>query len=279
VAVYNAYDHSLETGLPLPAPRASVMLAIGTYAYMFGGFDSSGAPTATVWRFDSTIAPAGAFFDYGSRDGFARAGELMLPIGNEHFLVTGVPPAELYGLDGSVVERQAPPLPAAGATLTANDGVSTVIFAGADGVVRFRGGTFTTLPIAEAARAGASVVEVPGGKAAVLCGSTDAVRIDAASGAAEVFPGVPSQAKTGCAIAATSRYVLIAGGSLVAGGIDPIVEIYDASTFALVATAPLVVPRTGAFAVALPNDQILIASGVDATGAPTGTIELYTPAN
>jgi len=37
------------------------------------------------------------------------------------------------------------------------------------------------------------------------------------------------------------------------------------------------VPRTHAVAHALPNDQILIAGGLDAAGAPVGTLELFTP--
>jgi hypothetical protein len=56
-------------------------------------------------------------------------------------------------------------------------------------------------------------------------------------------------------------------------------DIYDAMTLARVATAPLVVPRTDAEAVALPNGQILIAGGRDANGLPIGTLELFTPQN
>jgi len=49
-------------------------------------------------------------------------------------------------------------------------------------------------------------------------------------------------------------------------------------TLAPLASLPLVVPRTGASALALPNDQILIAGGTDAAGAPIDTLELFTPA-
>ncbi|NVB83058.1 MAG: hypothetical protein HOV81_32065, partial [Kofleriaceae bacterium] len=44
-------------------------------------------------------------------------------------------------------------------------------------------------------------------------------------------------------------------------------------------TVPLVVPRTAARAIALPNDQILLVGGTDANGAPIATIELFTPEN
>jgi hypothetical protein len=45
-----------------------------------------------------------------------------------------------------------------------------------------------------------------------------------------------------------------------------------------VATATLSVPRTGATAVALPNDQVMIVGGTDGSGAPIDAIELFTPA-
>ena len=188
VLVYNAFTHAFTTGVSLPAPRSGLALATGTVGlvYLFGGRDAANAETATEWRFDTTVAPSGAYVDYGDKAGFARADQLLVPIGNEHFLLTGAPIAELSGLDGSLVMRDGAPLPAAGATVTATDGVVTAIFAGDGGVTKFRTGAFTPLPIAEATRAGASVVAIPGGKVAVLCGTSDAVRIDAASGTADV---------------------------------------------------------------------------------------------
>ena len=278
VLIYNAFNHTIGTGLSLPGPRAGMLLAVGSASsvYMFGGRDNLGVPTATAWSFNTSVAPAGAYVDYGNKDGFERADELMVPIGNEHFLITGAPPAELSGLDGSVVARQADALPPAGAALIASDGIATSIFAGPSGVIRFRTGTFTTLSIVEAARTGAGVAAIAGGKVAVVCGSTDAVRIDAATGTADIVAGVPSEAKTGCAIASTSRHLVIAGGTTSAG-VDPSVEVYDVTTLARVAAAQLTVPRTNAVAIALPNDQVLIAGGVDASGVPVGTLELYTP--
>jgi hypothetical protein len=88
---------------------------------------------------------------------------------------------------------------------------------------------------------------------------------------------VPGYAKTGCAAAATARHLVIAGGTT-STGVDDRVDIFDAVTLAPVTTATLSVPRTGAVAVALPNDQVLIAGGVDAAGAPIATLELFTPA-
>ena len=281
VGVYNAYDHSLLAGEALPAARAGLTASVGTgnIVYLFGGTDEAGAPTANLWRFDTSVAPDGAYADYGDKSGFARTGETAVPIGNEHFLITGAPVAEFLGLDGSMIARsEVPSLPPSGVSLLGTDGMLAAIFAGASGVVRFRTGTFSELPLPAAARADAKVVALPGGKVVVVCGTTDAVRIDAASSAGETFPSVPSLAKSGCAASATSDYLVIAGGTA-NGSVDGTVEIYDATTLALIHTTTLVVPRTGASALALPNGQILIAGGVDANGAPTATLELFTPAN
>ena len=51
-------------------------------------------------------------------------------------------------------------------------------------------------------------------------------------------------------------------------------RFYDAKRVAIV---PMVVPRTGAVARPLANGQVLVVGGVDATGAPVATVELYTP--
>jgi hypothetical protein len=103
------------------------------------------------------------------------------------------------------------------------------------------------------------------------------IRIDAASGIADTFPAIPSELRTGCAAAATTRYLVIAGGTTTTGDLATTAEIYDAGTLALIATRPLVAPRSGATATVLPNGQILIAGGSDATGAPIATLELFTP--
>lgn len=279
IAIYNAFDHSLASGMAMPAPRAELSLVVGAgnIAYLFGGSDDAGAPTAHLWRFDTTVPPAGTYTDYGVQDGLARAGQAAVPIGRERFLITGMPVGELSGVDGTVVARDDfAALPPTGVTVTARDGALTSIFAGPEGVVRFRAGAFSTLDIPEAARDGATAVALPGGKVGIVCGTTDAVRIDASTGAAEVVPGVPGVAKTGCAAAATARHLVIAGGSS-AGGVEPVVDIYDAESLAHVTSVPLVVPRTHAFAIALPNEQILIGGGRDGDGAPIETLELFTP--
>jgi hypothetical protein len=287
LTIYNAFDHSLVQGLALPAPRASLVVGMGAdgIAYLFGGADDAGAATANLWRFDTKVAPAGQYTDYGPKSGYERAGETAAPIGNEHFLVTGTPVGDLYGLAGAITTKtDVASLPPAGAGLVGTDGQAAAIFAGTGGVIRYHAAAFDTLAIPAGARDRAAVVVLPSGKAAIVCGTpatgaSDAIRIDAASGAAEMFANVPTATRTDCAVAATARHLVIAGGTLETGDLATTVEIFDAATLAPIATVPLVVPRTKANAVALPNGQVLIAGGVDAAGAPIATLELFTPKN
>ena len=282
VEIYNAYDHSLVSGMALPDPRAGLAVGIGagSAAYLFGGRDASGQPTATVWRFDTTIAPSGAYADFGDKAGFQRADQLAVDVGNDQFLISGTPAAELSGLDGSTVARsEVASLPAAGASVLANDGTQAALFVGPSGVVRFHGDAFDMPSIPDAARAGATVVALPGGKLGVVCGGADAVRVDGETAAVDTFPNVPATPRTGCAAAATPRDLVIAGGTLASGAVSDAVEVFDAATLAPIATAQLGVPRTGATAIALANGQVLIAGGTDAAGAPIATLELFTPAS
>ena len=277
LVIYNGYTHAFLAGKAMPQTRADQALGVGANGavYLFGGSGDVDPTTDDLWRFDTTVAPAGAYADLGRQMGFARAGELAIPIGNDAFLITGTPPAQLDGIRGTMTMiTDVGHLPHRGASVVASDGVTTALFTGGLGTFRYRAGAFDMPPIAGA---GDAVVAVPGGAFVIACGTADATRVDAATEVATPLPGVPGVAKTGCAVAATSRHLVIAGGTLNGGGVDGNAQIFDAQTFAPVATLPLVVPRTGAFAIALDNDQILIAGGVDATGAPIATLELFTP--
>lgn len=279
VAIYNSFDHTLTGGAALPAPRSGLVLGVGAHGavYLFGGDDASGNVTGTTWRFDTTAPPNGSYTDFGDKSGFGRADETMVPIGSDQFLITGTPAAELAGLDGSMTARtEVASLPQAGAATLGTDGSIGAVFAGDTGIVWFHGGAFTE--ITPMTKPGSRVVALPGGKLAVVCGSdTTAWRIDAATGAVEMFPSIPTTTTQSCAAAATSRYLVLAGGSV---GAVPAgtVEVYDATTLAPVATATLAVPRTGASAIALPDDQVMIVGGTDGSGAPVDAIELFTPA-
>lgn len=279
ILIYNAFSHGFQSGVTLATPRSAPAVAVGSsgYTYIIGGTDASGAPTASVERFDASVAPSGAILTLGTFDGFARTGQTALSIGSEKVMITGAPIGVLDGTSSTLTARtDLPSLPASAAAVTANDGVATAIFVGSTGVERFRTNAFDTLP-GVTGRDDANVLALPGGKVGVACGAGNFLRIDAASGTADSF-AIPTTPRTGCAVAATTRYLLIAGGiSPDTGDLVSTAEIYNAATLAKVAELPLVTPRTGASAIELPNGQILIAGGTDATGAPIGAMELFTP--
>jgi len=283
VAIYNAFDHALAQGQSLPEPRAAMAMATtsGAYAYFFGGTDATGAPQANDWYFDTTVAPAGGYADFGDKTGFERAAQTLLAVDANNFVLTGTPPALLGIQTGTATARtDIASLPAAGVATTGTDSQIEAIFVAASGVTRYRDAidTFDTLPAPAVARDGASLVPLPSGLVGVFCGGADGATIDVVSGAVVSLAGVPSDTRTsGCAVAASSKYVVIAGGTLASGGVATTAEVFDATTFKPIATAPLVVPRTNATAMALPDGQVIVIGGDDATGAPIATIELFTP--
>lgn len=271
IAVYNAFDHTLADGRALPAPRAGLAIAAGSAGgvYLFGGTGPDGAPTGTLWRFDTTVPDHGEYRTVTDQAGYARAGQLMVAIGPEHFLITGAPPLELDA--GTLSARgDVAGLPAAGAPVGPGDSSPTAIFAGA-ALVRFRGGSFDTL--SADGRSDAAATTLPDGRVAVIGGAaTDALVIDGATGAVTTVPGALSTPRIRPAIATTSRHVVVAGGSDGHGAPIASADVLDARTLTRLAT-PAMLPRTGGFAVALPDDQVLLGGGVPASPA----LELFTP--
>lgn len=266
IAIYNAFDHTLTGGLAMPAARSGVGVGVGASntVYLFGGFDDRGAPTGTLWRFDTNAPPNGTYADFGDKAGFARSDAALVPIGNDHFLITGMPAAELEGLGGTVAAHtEIASLPAAGASVVGTDGVVTSVFAGDTGIVRYRNATFDTLDATP--RTGAAVVALPTGKVAVLCGPSPEL-VDPATGA---LSPLSITAPAGCGAAATQRHLVIAEGATA--------QVFDATTLAPVAQPALVVPRGSPNLIALPNGQVLVAGGTDGSGAPIATLELFTP--
>jgi hypothetical protein len=284
VFIYDGFSHTSQAGTPLPDPRAGLAMGIeaGEYAFMFGGTDANGSAQANDWYFDTTASSAGVFSDFGAKTGFERTGQAMVLVDADDFMMTGTPAAELSDLSGTPTARtDVSSLPAAAAATTGSDGNIEAIFVDATAVTRYRDAldSFDTLSAKSVARDGASVVALQSGLVGVFCGGSDAATIDAVSGAVVDVPGVPSVARaSGCAVATTDQVLVIAGGTLAgSGGLATTAEIFDATTLAPIATAPLVVPRTNATAVPLGNGQILIAGGSDENGAPIATIELFTP--
>jgi len=281
ISIYNVYDHALTPGAAMPEPRSGVAVggSSGRYMYLFGGRDAAGEITANLWRFDAQVAPSGAVTDFPTSQ-FPRSQQAMVPISGDRVLITGAPALELSTTANRVAPRgDAPTLPANAAAITGRDGVAVAVFASADALTRFRNDMFDTLDVPMANRSGAAVIGLPDGKVAIVCGDGDAIRLDPVTGVSEAF-SIPTARRTGCAVAATQRHLVIAGGTTIStGAVATTAEVYDATTLNLIATTPLVVPRTGAQATALPNDQIIISSGLDERGAPSAVLELFTPAS
>jgi hypothetical protein len=274
IAVYNAYDHSLSEGVALPAARSGPAIAAGagTSVYLFGGTGSDGKPTGTLWQFDTGAPPKGSFTPVTEQPGFARSGELMVAIDAAHYLITGTPALELQtGATTSLTARsEVAGLPAAGAAVTG--ATPTAVFAGT-ALVRFRGEQFDTLT--GDGRSDAAVTTLPDGRIAVLGGTPatpDALVIDPATGAVGAVPVALSTPRIRPAVATTSRHVVVAGGTDASGAPIATADVLDARTLARLATLPILA-RTGGFAIALPNDQVLLGGGAPAAAA----LELFTP--
>ncbi|HEX3761591.1 MAG TPA: hypothetical protein VHW23_22995 [Kofleriaceae bacterium] len=272
IAVYNAFDHSLVEGLALLAPRAGLAIATGngSDAYLFGGTGSDGHPTGTLWRFDTTVAPNGQYTPITDEAGFTRAGQLLVPIGGSQFLITGTPALEFTG--GALTARSdVAGLPPAGAAVLGG-ATPVAVFAG-PALMRFRGGQFDALT--GSGRDDDAATTLPDGRVAVLGGtpaSTDAIVVDPATGAVTTVTGALSVARIGPTVATTSRHVVVAGGTDAAGAPIATADVLDARTLALLATLPIL-SRSGGFAVALPNDQVLLGGGAPAAA----TLELFNP--
>jgi hypothetical protein len=275
ISIYNAYDHSLAAGLPMPGARTQ--LAVGTGSgggvYLFGGTGSDGRPTGTLWRFDSTTPPSGGYLTMSETAELARTGAQIVPIGLERFLVTGSPPLTL---DRGILAPRSDvaALPPTGATLSLPDGTASAVFAG-DPILLLRAGTLE--PLARSAPPGASAASLPGGRAVVIGGLDpvpvrDALVVDGATGEVSVVANAIATPRAHPSLASTSRYLIIAGGTDAAGAPVATAEVLDATTLAPVVTLPIL-PRSGMVAIVLPNDQILLGGGAPASNQ----LELFTP--
>ncbi len=278
LAVYNDYDHTLAGGMANPIPRADFAIAAtaANGVLLIGGTGTDGNPVPTVQGFDTTVQPAGAYTTIGEYPGFARVGEIAVPIGGDHFLLTGSPPAEYVG--GQLAARsEIAALPNVGATTIPTDGIRTSVFVGAAGILRFRADRFDTL--AAAGRARAAITDLPAtGKLVIAGGGTatvptaDVLVVDPSTGVIEVHPNVLVTPRFSPAIAATARYVVIAGGTDAADLPIGTAEILDGTTLAPIAILPTA-PRAKPLAFRLSNGQVLIAGGLSATDL----LELFTP--
>jgi hypothetical protein len=289
VAIYNAYVHDFEEGVPLPAPRADPAVFAGGrgQVYIFGGDDGDG-PTGTLWRFDTTVPPAGNFTELADDPALARSGAAAAPLGADRQLVTGDPAIAVDELYGGVTEiEDAPPLGGEPVAFYAGGSLRVLIAGdgtGTNGAVLVRGGAFVDLDAPAAVRrTGHAALLLPSNRIAILGGVTDAgpatsaVVFDPATDGFEVIDDVLATPRAGAAIAVAGDRILVAGGTDASGELVGDAEVIDAGTLDPVAVLPMVVPRSGATAAPLANGQILVAGGTDADGAPVDVLELFTP--
>lgn len=292
LVIYNVYDHALQVGLDLPAPRAQMTALSGPsdFVYLFGGLDAEGEPSADAWRFATNVAPSGLYAQLISDDRLARAGADGAYAGGETFFIAGDPPA---GIDSGRVAALEDAVPAAGgaaATIPALTVAQPVLVVGAGvgstGAAIYQGGALVEIDgPPELRRTGHALVPLPDGQLLAVGGAdpegnllASGVLYDPAADAFQVVEGMVSEPRLGAAIAVTSDVVVIAGGTDASGAARADAEILDAHALDRIATIPLAGERVGGVAVSLGNRQVLLAGGTTAGGAPIGRLELFTPA-
>lgn len=291
LSVYNLYDHELQTAAPLPEPRANMTALTAGFGQvlLFGGDDAAGEPSSLLWRFDSDVSPAGAYLGLASNPELARSGARGAPVSNTGFLVLGDPLVFIDNLSGRAQSYpEGMPMSGTVTSVLINDMVHTLVAgdeAGDIGAVLLVNGVFSTLEDApvEIDRSGHGAVVLANGDILVVGGATagglerSGIRFAPASRQFTRLGDLLATPRNDAAIASTSELVIVAGGTDANGDLVTDAEIFSAEDLSRIATVPMVVPRTRASAEPMANGQILIAGGLDATGAPVGILELLTP--
>lgn len=288
--VYSAYSHDFQTVRALPAGRADISVIAGSFGsvYLFGGIDDAGRDSSTYWRLDTTNAdPTGRYGETLADEAWARAGASVAAVASEQFLIAGDPALRIDGITNRIEDQSSAPALAGTATTIIFDGDYHTLFIGAGngdgGGFVLTDGTFTALDEPALRRIGHSTVVLPDATALTLGGQTGGFldtagfTVDPRSGDIVRHTDLLAIARTDAAIAATPEHIVIAGGRDSVDAVVPDAEILDANTLAPIASLPMLVPRHGAEAVALPNGQVAIFGGLDTTGQPVATIELFTP--
>jgi hypothetical protein len=270
IFIYNTFDHSLLAGSTMPAVRSFQTLATGNNnnVYLFGGLGSDGAPTGSLWRFDTNVQPAGAYSLSPDQVDLARDHASAITLETERILITGTPPIDLTF--GTPTARTDIPALTTGTSVIV-DNRPLAVFSG-DPLLRLRDGVFEEL--AYGSEPGASLAAV--GEFVVVPSFRGTTEFAVVTPANLDNPGMFLDRQTSvrrqAAIAATSRHLVIAGGLDELGAPVPTADIFDVTDFSLIATVPCFA-RAGATAIALPNDQIAIVGGEPANDL----IELFTP--
>lgn len=289
IQIYNAYDHSLVEGRPMPSARAGTAVAVTATnsMYLFGGAGPDGA-TSTLWLFDNTHGPAGELWFFDSRqaiDGFyteiavvdgdgkpapqyARTDCAAVPTDTDTYLITGAPTIQLAM--GKLTKATAIAAISGGASVVGSDlAVTTILVEDATGELRrLRGGTLEPLGVQ---RKGGVAVALPDRRVAVIGGDAaprDVLvidpAVDPATDALTPVPGVLAEDYAALAVAVTPRFVVVAGSR--AGLASTGIEVLDAATLERRYLAQI--PDVITAAVALPNEQVLLIGT---------TLQLFTP--
>jgi hypothetical protein len=313
--VYDVYTQGMIETSPMTQARAgAVGVAVaGVRATVFGGatadgFDAPGAPLNTLELFDPTVgvglwAPVmGGATDARSQPGFA-----ILPSGSA--LVAG-------GLDGNgmplataalLTTDSSPtltPVPSPMAAARSQMAIAPAKFPDGEGAILFGGLPInSTAPVAERLvgqafsaydlgaqpnRTGATATQLHDGRVLVLGGHDDSGAVLATGFV--ITPGTPAQVTALPTALSTPRdghsATLLANSTfdlLVCGGLGqdgkPIAscDVLDGSSLAIKSTIPLGLARTQLSATLLETGNVLLAGGLDPSGAPSGVIEIYTP--
>lgn len=268
VGIYNAFNHTFAVGEPLPNARTGLAIttANNNQILMFGGTGTDTNPTGTLWQFDPTVAPAGSYTTIADQAGNARTGQLMLTVLGVGFPISGPTPLLFDGTN--LTQPAGPALPAVG-----GGGVNgAAVFVG-ESIIQFANNAFVTIG---PGRTSAGAATRPDGHVIVAGGgdplTTDVLDINPDTGATSTVTGALSVPRNNPSVAATSRNIVVVGGTDASGNVIASADVLDATTLTLVTTLPII-PRTGTYAVGLPTDQVLIAGGTPASA----DLELFTP--
>ncbi len=181
----------------------------------------------------------------------------------------------------------------AAAAATFPDGAGAILFGGLPAGVtgmpvaeRLLGQGFSPYDVgAQENRINATATTMPNGDVLILGGKTSAgaqasgivLTPTAPSATVTPLPAALSVAREGHTASLTGNDLVVCGGADATGTLQPTCDILDGMTYAIKATVPLATARRGASAEVMETSLVVIAGGIGVDGAPTASMEIYTP--